>query len=106
MTSLMHDMVRAMLLFNEVGVGVKIHGASVSFVFGVRTMWSNDDDVVARLVAMSPDDIMNGKGAQDAKSFAKGPLADDIKAGAPGSWRRSRWSACSPRSRSPRSWIT
>ncbi|HEY3808127.1 MAG TPA: hypothetical protein VGL61_36355 [Kofleriaceae bacterium] len=84
MTPLMHDMVRALLLFNEVGVGVKLNGTSVSFVFGVRTMWSNDDDVVARLVAMNPDDIMNGKGAQDAKSFAKGPLADDIKAGAPG----------------------
>ncbi|HEY1548796.1 MAG TPA: hypothetical protein VGG28_13295 [Kofleriaceae bacterium] len=78
------DMVRAMLVFNEMGIGVKVDGSTVSFVFGVRTMWSNDDDVVAKLVAMNPDDIVNGKGAADAKGFAKGPLAEDIKAGAPG----------------------
>jgi hypothetical protein len=84
MTSMVHEMVRALLVFNEVGLGVKIDGTTVSFVLGARTMWSNDDDVVAKLVAMNPDDIVNGKGAQDAKSFAKGPLADDMKAGAPG----------------------
>ena len=83
-SNIVRDMVRAMLVFNEVGIGVKVDGTTVSFVMGVRTMWSNDDDVVAKLVAMNPDDIVNGKGAADAKSFAKGPLAEDIKAGAPG----------------------
>ncbi len=79
-----HNMMRTLLLFNETGLGVKVDGTAITFVLGVRTLWSNDDDVVAKLVAMNPDDIINGKGAADAKAFAKGPLAEDIKAGAPG----------------------
>ncbi|HEY0255716.1 MAG TPA: hypothetical protein VGC41_29505 [Kofleriaceae bacterium] len=78
------EAVRMFLVVNEIGLGVKIDGTTISFVMGARTMWANDDDVVAKLVALSGDDILSGKAGEQAKTFAKGPLAEDIKAGVPG----------------------
>ncbi len=78
-------MIRALSLLNEVGTGVRIDGQTLSFVFGVRTAWANPDDVVAKLIALNPDDIAAGKGAELAKPIvaaAKGsPLANDVAAG-------------------------
>jgi len=54
----------------------------------VRTVWSNPDDVVAKLMAISPADVLAGRGGELAKPIAAGapssPFAADYKAGASG----------------------
>lgn len=78
---MIENIVRAMLLVNEMGLGVRIEGTTASFVFGIRTMWANDEATVQKLVALDPADIMNGTAAAQAKQFATGPLKDDLTAG-------------------------
>src|SRR5207249_1021201 len=43
-------MIRVMTTMNEVGLGVRIDGGTVKFMIGVRTIWSNPDDVVAKVL--------------------------------------------------------
>ncbi|MEO8846320.1 MAG: hypothetical protein ABI591_26880 [Kofleriaceae bacterium] len=86
MTLIMHGMVRALTMINEVGVGMRAEDGKVRFVFGLRTGWANSDEVVAKLAAINPDDVIAGKGPELAKSLAPAgsPLANDLKAGYPG----------------------
>ena len=82
MTGVLDSAIRGMVMLNEVGLGVKLDGENVKFVLGVRTAWSNPDDVVAKLTALDPATISSGKGADVVKSLpASSPLANDIKAG-------------------------
>ncbi|MFT3696921.1 MAG: hypothetical protein QM831_27515 [Kofleriaceae bacterium] len=81
MENMAENLARAMLVLNEGGMGVKFDGKDATFVFGVRTMWANDEDVVQKLATLDPKTIMDGTAATQAKTFAKGPLAEDIQAG-------------------------
>jgi hypothetical protein len=79
---------RAVALINEMGFGVRRDGDTLQVLWGVRTAWANPDDVVDKLLAITPDDIMSGKASGAARSIAAGatssPFAQDLKAGAPG----------------------
>jgi Tfp pilus assembly protein PilE len=83
MTMMLHGMVRALAMINEVGIGMKVDGDKLRFVFGMRTGWASSDEVVAKIAAINPDDVIAGKGPELAKSIAPAgsPLANDIKAG-------------------------
>jgi hypothetical protein len=74
---------RAMLMLNELGIGVRVDGDKLTFVGVVRTAFANPDDVVAKLATLTPTDILAGKGPDLAKSIGSGatPIADDVKAG-------------------------
>lgn len=77
--------VRALSLLNELGMAVRVDGGDrISAVLGVRTLFANPDDVVQKLLAIGPADIIAGKG-DAAKAIAEGapgaPFAKDFNAG-------------------------
>jgi type II secretory pathway pseudopilin PulG len=76
---------RAALLFNELGVGIRRDGDVVRFVLGVRTAWANPDDVVRRLLAVTVDQASADASGELGRSIARmapGSLfAEDLKAG-------------------------
>jgi len=76
---------RVMMFLNEIGLGVRADGDTVRFLASARTAWSNPDDVVAKIVAIPPDQIVTGKAAGAAKEIANSapnsPFAGDFKAG-------------------------
>ena len=78
-------MLRGLSLLDEVGVGVYIDGTTVTGVVSLRTLWSNPDDVVAKLTALTPDDIVSGRASTAAKTIADGtpnaPFAADYASG-------------------------
>src|SRR5262249_39742749 len=80
--------VRVASTLNEVAAAARVDGNAVKFVIGVRTMWSNPDDVVKKISAINPDDVLNGKGAAAVKPIADGasgsPFAADVSAGGSG----------------------
>jgi hypothetical protein len=77
--------VRAVMLINELGVGVRRDGDAVQFLLGVRTAWANPDDVAGKLLAISTDDLASGKAAVAARAIAAAqpgaPFASDHRAG-------------------------
>lgn len=79
---------RALSVLNEVGVGLRKDGDGLGFVLGVRTMWSNPDDIVQKLLAIAPDQIVNGTAPEAAKAIAdaapSSPFAGDFRAGVGG----------------------
>jgi hypothetical protein len=74
---------RAMTAFSELGIGAHVTGQDATFVAVIRTVWSNPDDVVAKLATIPMADVLAGKAADRAKQIAGSstPLADDLKAG-------------------------
>ncbi len=76
---------RALMMVNELGVGVRADGDILRFVVGLRTAWANADDVVVQLLAISPVQVMQGKAAAVAKSiatkFPHSPFATDLRGG-------------------------
>jgi hypothetical protein len=76
---------RVLALLNEFGFAVRADGDTLRFVYSVRTAWSNPDDVVAKIVAIDPMLILQGKAAASAKEIATAsptsPFAGDFKAG-------------------------
>ena len=79
------QVVRAFAMFDESGFGIRIDGDNMKFVFGLRTAWSNPDDVVAKITAIKPDDVLAGKAGDAGKAIAAAapdsPFASDYKAG-------------------------
>ena len=75
--------IRMMTMLNEFGVAARVDGEALRFVVGVRTAWSNPDEIVAKLLAIAPADVLAGKGAALAKAIAtKGsPLENDLRSG-------------------------
>jgi acetyl esterase/lipase len=77
--------VRALPLFSELGIGIRKDGDALHFVVGARTVWTNPDDVLQKLLAMSSDDLLSGKGTELGKAIASAaptsPFAQDFKAG-------------------------
>jgi hypothetical protein len=78
-------MMRALAMLDELGFGMRKDGDAVRFVFGVRTALSNPDDVVAKLLAIPPQDVLAGKAHDAAKAIADAapgsPFASDFNAG-------------------------
>jgi len=72
---------RAMMMLNELGIGVHVEGDMVSVLAVVRTAWSNPDDVVDKLAVFPTADLLAGKGPAFAQSLGKAPLATDAEAG-------------------------
>lgn len=72
-------------LFSELGIAIRKDGDALHFVLGARTVWTNPDDIVKKLLAISSADIQSGKAAQIAASIARAapnsPFAQDVKAG-------------------------
>jgi hypothetical protein len=62
---------RAWLMVNELGVGIRADGEVLRFVASLRTAWSNSDDVVAKLAAITPDQVMAGKSGAISRRIAK-----------------------------------
>ncbi|MDQ3341776.1 MAG: hypothetical protein M4D80_42050 [Myxococcota bacterium] len=79
---------RAFAMLNELGFGVRVDGDVVRILGIARTAWSNPDDVVAKLVAIDPKDVLNSKAAAQGKAIADAsptsPFAADYKAGVSG----------------------
>lgn len=76
---------RAVAMMNEVGIAVRVDAGVVHLVGSVRTAWSNPDDVLAKLVAITPQQIVEGKAATAGKAIADAapgsPFAADRAAG-------------------------
>jgi type II secretory pathway pseudopilin PulG len=80
--------IRGLSLLNEMGGAVRIDGDKLKITLGLRTLWANPDDVVAKLAAISPETFVAGTAGDAAKSIAAGaptsPFAADYKAGTSG----------------------
>jgi acetyl esterase/lipase len=85
---LLEGLLRVWPLLSELGVGIRKDGDSVHFLFGARTVWSNPDDVLHQLLAISYDDMLSGKAVQIGESIAtaapSSPFAQDFHAGTAG----------------------
>ena len=57
----------------------------MKYVFGLRTAWSNPDDVIAKITAIKPEDMLAGKASDAGKAIAASapdsPFARDYKSG-------------------------
>ena len=77
--------IRTMIMLDELGLGVRIDGDKLEFVWTLRTGWANPDDVVAKLLAVDPSQVVAGKGAEIGKAIAdaapSSPFAADFKSG-------------------------
>jgi hypothetical protein len=47
---------------NEFGIAARVDGEALRFVVGVRTAWSNPNEIVSKLLAIAPAEILAGKG--------------------------------------------
>ncbi|NVB80327.1 MAG: hypothetical protein HOV81_18180 [Kofleriaceae bacterium] len=78
-------MLRAVVLFNEFGLGVKVDGDKLKFLATLRTAYANPDDVVAKFLAIQPKQFFTGEAGTLAKQIADGapssPFAGDFAAG-------------------------
>jgi type IV pilus assembly protein PilA len=82
-------MIRGIGVLNELGGAVRIEGDDkLSFVYTLRTIWSNPDDVVAKIIAITPEMFFDNKAGDAAKAIADAspgsPFASDYKAGTGG----------------------
>ncbi|MBL9018447.1 MAG: hypothetical protein JNL83_29945 [Myxococcales bacterium] len=79
---------RGLSVLSELGMSSRVDGDKLHVMFALRTIWSNPDDVVAKLVAISPQTFLDGKASDAAASIAAGapgsPFAADYKAGTGG----------------------
>lgn len=76
---------RAPMMVNEIGVGLRADGNILRFVASLRTAWSNPDDVVAKIVEITPSQVDEGKSGALAKQIAttwpSSPFATDLRGG-------------------------
>ena len=77
--------IRAMSIVNELGLGVRQKGDVLELIATVRTTFANPDDVVAKLAAITANDIAATKARALAEPIAKSspgaPFAHDFAAG-------------------------
>lgn len=77
--------IRALLMLDELGLGIDAEGDTLRFYLSLRTAWSNPDEVVAKLLAIDPELIIKGQAATTARQIANAspsaPFASDYKAG-------------------------
>jgi hypothetical protein len=71
---------RALMMVSELGLGIRAEGDVIRLVAGIRTVWSNPDDVLARIVAIDPAKSEPGaQAAAIAKAFPRSPFASDMR---------------------------
>jgi type II secretory pathway pseudopilin PulG len=84
------QVLRGMSVFSEGGFGVSKDGDTVHFVVGLRTIWSNPDDVVKQILAISPAQVIANQSTAAAEQIAAAspdsPFAQDLKAGVGGGY--------------------
>ena len=75
-------------MINEMGLAVRLDGNEAHFLAGLRTAWSNPDDVMTKLAAVDMAaalrDRTGAAGRQIASSAPDSPFAHDYQAGASG----------------------
>ena len=80
--------VRGVSMLDEVGTAVKLDGDVLRVLVNVRTVWANPDDVVAKLLAISPADVGQGRAGDASRATAAAapgtPFAADFEAGQSG----------------------
>jgi hypothetical protein len=78
-------MIRAFTLLQEMGFAMRVDGDTLHAVVAARTVFANPDDVLAKVLAIKPDDILTGKAGEAAKAIAAAspgsPFAADLAAG-------------------------
>ena len=78
-------LVRGVSMLDEIGTAVKLDGDVLRVLVNVRTIWANPDDVVAKLLAISPADVGQGRAGEASKAIAAAapgtPFAADFEAG-------------------------
>lgn len=76
---------RVLTWLSEAGAGVRGDGDVLRFYVGVRTVWSNPDDVVAKWLTLPFEQLFDPATLDAARTLAEtaptAPLADDLKAG-------------------------
>ncbi len=76
---------RLFALLDEAGLAVRMDGDTLRGVLAVRTAWANPPEVVAKIVAIKPEDLLGGRTAEAAKAIAAAapgsPFAADLRAG-------------------------
>jgi hypothetical protein len=77
--------VHAMALVDELGAGVAVDRDGVRLHAVARTVWANPPEVVAKLVAISTDDVRAGRAAAEVRALATAspgsPFTADLAAG-------------------------
>lgn len=76
---------RVLTWVSEAAAGVRADGDVLRFYVGVRTVWSYPDDIVAKLLAMPAEQLLEPSTLDIARQLAAtaptSPLADDLKGG-------------------------
>ncbi len=73
---------RAMGLFNELGMAARLDGDVIRFVATARSIWANPDDVVAKLIALPTTEFSSvDKVKAIATASPSSPFARDFTAG-------------------------
>lgn len=79
---------RALSVLSELGAASHVEGDKLHVTFVLRTIWSNPDDVVAKIIAITPQMFLDGKAPEAAAAIVAGaptsPFAADYKAGTGG----------------------
>jgi hypothetical protein len=79
---------RLVSVFNEAGFGMRADGDTLRFYLGVRTLWANPDDVVAKVLAIPTSAFLDRSSVPIAKQIVAAapdsPFAGDVRAGASG----------------------
>lgn len=77
--------IRAIALLSEMGFGARVDGDVVRVLATFRTVWANPEDVVAKLIAIDPLLIFQGKAGEKGKAVAdahpQSQFAADYKTG-------------------------
>jgi len=80
--------VRGVSMLDELGTAVKLDGDVLRILVNVRTIWANPDEVVAKLLAISPTEVGQGRAGDASKAIAAAapgtPFAADFEAGQSG----------------------
>jgi hypothetical protein len=80
--------IRALTVVDELGMSIHMDGDKARGMLVLRTIWSNPDDVTAKLLAITPQMLVDGKAAAAAKAVAdaspSSPFAADYKSGTGG----------------------
>ena len=79
---------RIFTVLDELGLGARVDHGDVRVELTARSVWANPDDVVAKLAAISTDDVIHGRAGSAAKAIAdaapSSPFAADYHAGVSG----------------------
>lgn len=77
--------IRAITAFEELGAAARVENGTLKLVVGVRTIWDNPDDVIAKIAAIDPSSVLAGTSVPAVKAIADAapdsPFANEVHAG-------------------------